>query len=242
MYIIGDVHGCLKSLKELIKKIPKEEKIVFTGDLVDRGPNSAEVIDFIIENGYECVKGNHELMMEDYLMNNDKEGIWIYNGGEKTLESYKGDKEKLNKHLLWIQKLPIYLIFNETDEKGRKLCITHAGFNEKNLKLIEKYKQELEVKGIEDRKEKEEFIRLTEFGFMWNRNEPLKNENYFSAFGHTPVHIFKKINPFVEVEEEGALYNKELGFAAVDGGCVFGIELHALEFPSMKVISQRKID
>ena len=62
-YIIGDVHGNFQTLKALISKLPKNSEIIFVGDLVDRGLNSKEVIEFIRINNYKCVLGNHEKLM-----------------------------------------------------------------------------------------------------------------------------------------------------------------------------------
>ena len=45
MYIIGDVHGCYNTLMELIAKLPKDAKLCFVGDLIDRGPNSKDVVE-----------------------------------------------------------------------------------------------------------------------------------------------------------------------------------------------------
>mgnify|MGYP003512738781 CR=1 FL=1 len=52
IYIISDVHGCYKSLKALINQFPNKEnsKIVFVGDLIDRGASSCEVVKFIMDN------------------------------------------------------------------------------------------------------------------------------------------------------------------------------------------------
>lgn len=63
LYIIGDVHGCYKTLLSLIKKLPKNAKLCFVGDLCDRGKNSKEVIAFVKSNNYDCVLGNHELFL-----------------------------------------------------------------------------------------------------------------------------------------------------------------------------------
>lgn len=62
IYIIGDVHGCYKTLLALIDQFPNKQnsKIVFVGDLIDKGTNSCEVVEFIINNKYDCVMGNHE--------------------------------------------------------------------------------------------------------------------------------------------------------------------------------------
>lgn len=61
--IIGDVHGCLDELNELIEKVeyrPGGDELVFVGDLVDRGPDSAGVLRRARELGAVCVLGNHE--------------------------------------------------------------------------------------------------------------------------------------------------------------------------------------
>lgn len=60
---VGDVHGCLEELDELLKKIqynPNQMELVFLGDLMDRGPDSAGVVRRVRELGAKCVKGNHE--------------------------------------------------------------------------------------------------------------------------------------------------------------------------------------
>jgi serine/threonine protein phosphatase 1 len=69
MIVIGDVHGGFDTLIKLIEKLPNDN-ICFVGDLIDRGPKSAQVVDFVIENNYDCVLGNHEELMihsEKYL-------------------------------------------------------------------------------------------------------------------------------------------------------------------------------
>ena len=85
IYIIGDVHGCYKTLLALIKQLPKNAHICFVGDLINKGKNSSDVLDFVIENNYDCVLGNHELFMikdlpliledEEYI----KKSPWVLN-------------------------------------------------------------------------------------------------------------------------------------------------------------------
>ena len=62
IYIIGDVHGCYRSLLALIEQLPHkfDSKICFVGDLIDRGPASADVVEFVRTRGYDAVMGNHE--------------------------------------------------------------------------------------------------------------------------------------------------------------------------------------
>ena len=50
IYLMGDVHGCYKTLIELVNKLPRNVKLCFVGDLIDRGSNSKEVIEFVKSN------------------------------------------------------------------------------------------------------------------------------------------------------------------------------------------------
>src|ERR1044072_2157129 len=98
-WIIGDVHGCWKTLWNLLIKIrgrtnedllfgPKvAERLVFVGDLIDRGPSSKSVIDFVRRYNVPCVRGNHEDMWLNKY-NQYESGIWVRNGGNTTLVSY----------------------------------------------------------------------------------------------------------------------------------------------------------
>ena len=65
IYAVGDVQGCAPSLKTLIKKLPKKSKMIFLGDLVNRGPdslNTLRILKSLQEAGQaECILGNHDL-------------------------------------------------------------------------------------------------------------------------------------------------------------------------------------
>jgi len=61
--VVGDVHGCLDELKQLLDKCnydPAGDRLVMAGDLVDRGPDSAGVVRYVMSLNAECVAGNHE--------------------------------------------------------------------------------------------------------------------------------------------------------------------------------------
>lgn len=122
--IIGDVHGHYESLIDLLDVIApnQEDKIYFLGDLIDRGPQSAQVVDFVYQNHYPCVIGNHEQMLLDALGNNQISShalqAWIYSGGYTTLVSY--DHKIPPEHLDWIQNLPTYLDLGD-------IWLVHAG-------------------------------------------------------------------------------------------------------------------
>ena len=75
-YVIGDVQGCYDELMLLCKKIkfnPKKDKLIFAGDLVNRGPKSLEVLNFCLENkkSIKAVLGNHDFYLL-YLIEHKK--------------------------------------------------------------------------------------------------------------------------------------------------------------------------
>lgn len=58
--VIGDVHGCADELDELLARLSGGHRLVFAGDLVDRGPEPVRVVARVRELGAECVLGNHD--------------------------------------------------------------------------------------------------------------------------------------------------------------------------------------
>ena len=101
IFAIGDIHGSLRELTSLHKKIlthnkfdVKNDHIIYLGDYIDRGKNSKEVIDQIIKLKKKnikiiCLMGNHEEFMLDFLFNkiNNIEQ-WVNFGLDQTLRSY----------------------------------------------------------------------------------------------------------------------------------------------------------
>jgi bis(5'-nucleosyl)-tetraphosphatase (symmetrical) len=65
IYAVGDIQGCGPSLKALVKKLPQKSKMIFLGDLVNRGPDSLgslRQLKSLQESGRaECILGNHDL-------------------------------------------------------------------------------------------------------------------------------------------------------------------------------------
>jgi bis(5'-nucleosyl)-tetraphosphatase (symmetrical) len=65
IYAVGDIQGCTPSLKALVKKLPKQSKMIFLGDLVNRGPDSLGTLRYLKqlqeEKRIECILGNHDL-------------------------------------------------------------------------------------------------------------------------------------------------------------------------------------
>ena len=75
-YVIGDIHGCVDELRQLVHAFPlnTSDQVVFLGDYIDRGPDSKEVVTFLValQKQFPAVdfvflKGNHEDMLLSYL-------------------------------------------------------------------------------------------------------------------------------------------------------------------------------
>lgn len=103
VYAIGDVHGRHDLLKLLLKKIVKHwessdgqfsrVKMIFLGDIIDRGPMSRECLELVesLVRKSKCILilGNHEdLLLRSIEGDEDAQRIWLENGGEATLESF----------------------------------------------------------------------------------------------------------------------------------------------------------
>ena len=67
--VIGDVHGHYDGLMTLLEAIApnSDDRVYFLGDLIDRGPKSAQVVNFVRQSSYPCLLGNHELMLLEVL-------------------------------------------------------------------------------------------------------------------------------------------------------------------------------
>ncbi|MZR29689.1 metallophosphoesterase family protein [Sneathiella litorea] len=103
-YVIGDIHGRKDLLSSLLDKIARDraakEKadthLIFLGDYVDRGPDSAGVINMLLaldqsDMNVITLKGNHEAAMRSFLQDPVKGKRWLYYGGDATLRSYGVD-------------------------------------------------------------------------------------------------------------------------------------------------------
>jgi len=95
IYAIGDIHGRFDKLRALMDKIDidyNNDILIFLGDYIDRGPQSFEVVKYLIElkkNQPKTIflKGNHEEMFEKYVSGEDRM-TYLFNGGQQTLDSY----------------------------------------------------------------------------------------------------------------------------------------------------------
>jgi serine/threonine protein phosphatase 1 len=100
-YVVGDIHGCAKALRSLLIEIDpsQDDEIIFMGDYVDRGPNSRNVIEQLIELQSQCqvvaLRGNHEVMLMGVVMSGLNPEAWLRSGGAATVTSYGGSVSKI---------------------------------------------------------------------------------------------------------------------------------------------------
>lgn len=197
IYAIGDIHGCLYHLEKLFDLVSPDldrHQLVFMGDYIDRGPKSAEVVDFIIDlkNRYGseniiCLMGNHERMFLDYL-DGREEMLFLRNGGLTTVASYWGEyAEHLNRRLPpehedFYASLKLYY---ETDA----YIFVHAGLKP----------------GVP-------LSAQTEDDLLWIRQEFITSDDNFGrrvVFGHTPMRE-PLIMPNKIGIDTGAVYGNKL--------------------------------
>jgi len=115
-YAIADLHGRHDLLMAALERIeganPRGGKIIFLGDYVDRGPDSAQVLETLMRGPddagrwtWVCLKGNHEDMMVSTLGGPDEEW-WLGNGGVATVASFGGVIPE--EYLAWCRALPTW--------------------------------------------------------------------------------------------------------------------------------------
>lgn len=131
IFVIGDVHGCAATLRRLVEAqllpVPGD-RIYLLGDLIDRGPDSKGVLDFILElRGFGLtvisIRGNHEDM---FLRADDHYNfeIWVSNGGLATLASFQADGpgDIPHRYRELLASLPLYIQLDD-------FILVHAGLN-----------------------------------------------------------------------------------------------------------------
>jgi len=193
---IGDVHGCLQQLVGLVEKIqPKPwDKLVFLGDLINFGPSSKEVIDYLLqlEKKTPCVflRGDAEHLLLDAVSYSDIEVTrFIQAGGGATWKSYGGAFDKIPKdHIDFFERMLLYHV-----EEGH--LFVHAGLQPG--RSIERQKVEDLVSIRED--------------YIWAENEWDK----IIVSGHTPIKKPKVTRDGKIFLDTGAGHSDRIEFGAL---------------------------
>ena len=198
-YVISDIHGMYKefiAMLELIK-FNKEDELYIIGDIIDRGPQPIDLLEYIVaHNNIHLIKGNHEeMLLEWYYYGNY---YWISNNGGDTtyrqLQDYQmhSNINYLDAVVQYINRLPLYKIL-EINEK--KYILVHSA-----LDILDDIK-DMSV---------EELIRIQDKNYMlWNR-EHIENVKTFKDYtiihGHTPVQLIDKNNTGTIITKQGNIY------------------------------------
>lgn len=226
--IIGDIHGCYEELLELLEVLgyknkgsqwvhPDKRKLVFIGDLMDRGPSSLKVIELVYQlvtkdKIAKYIPGNHCDKLYRYFLGNN---VKIQHGLETTVEEYEAlnAKEQVairNKMIRLYEQAPLYLEIPEVN-----VVIAHAGIKES---LIGRY----------DKKVKTFVLYGDITGEKLPDGRPVRRDwakqytgERWIVYGHTPVLEPRFVNKTVNI----------------DTGCVFGNKLTAFRLPEEKIIS-----
>lgn len=223
--IIGDVHGCYDELCMLLTNlghtVNKEEhritatngrKIVFLGDLVDRGPASPAVLKLVMQATADklalCVPGNHDSKLLKYL---NGKNVQLQHGLERTVAQLAGEDPG------WIESLKVFLdglVSHYVLDQGN-LVVAHAGLKENMQGRGSGAVREFCLYG-ETTGETDEFGLPVRYNWAANYNGKAA-----VIYGHTPV-----IRP--------EWFNNTMD---IDTGCVFGGSLTALRYPEKELVS-----
>lgn len=224
--IIGDVHGCFDELEQLILKLgyqftfdgvyhlthPANRKLVFVGDLVDRGPKVPAVLRFVmdvVESGMGfSVNGNHDDKLKRKLQGRS---VTVAHGLAESLTQLATETDAFKEKIIsFLEKLPSHYLFD-----GGKLAVAHGGLKEKYLERSSKRIRDYCMYG-------ETTGEMDEFGLPvradWAANFKGKT---IIVYGHTPVKNAEWVNNTINI----------------DTGCVFGGKLTALRYPEREIIS-----
>lgn len=94
--VVGDIHGSLKLLDKVLNYVKdyNPEDVIFLGDYVDRGKESKQVLEKLMQTNYLCLMGNHDNMLLDFVDNGDM--LSVYNDWDMaTIRSYFPNMENV---------------------------------------------------------------------------------------------------------------------------------------------------
>lgn len=238
--VIGDVHGSIKTLKKLYYTLLDKyliHRIVFLGDIVDRGLYSKEVVEFLMDRQGETLmtflKGNHEDLLINAVENQGRypDFAWHERVGLNTVASFMNiSVEEASKKSHWEIApyfLPFMEFFNSFQEyyieetKHKKFLFSHAGPAFHNIPPDKQYEKCNEEE------------RRRHYPFLWHKHTKdfkTKYYDYILVNGHDAV-----VNRYSSKEElhnaVPSIYkdaDNEVISINIDTGCCYGGKLTAM--------------
>jgi polynucleotide kinase-phosphatase len=223
--IIGDVHGCYDELIELLEKLgydmtepfrigaPPGRRVIFLGDLVDRGPKVCQVLHLVMSmvnrQGLAlCVPGNHDIKLMRKL---NGKNMQVTHGLAESLEQLASETAEFRGDVAqFIDSLVSHYVLDD----GR-LVVAHAGMKQQYQGRGSRRVREFALYG-------ETTGETDEFGLPVRQNWASEYRGDATVvYGHTPV-------------PEADWLNRTIN---IDTGCVFGGKLSALRWPEREIIS-----
>jgi len=207
-FAIGDIHGGLKALIQVLNQLEITEKdtLIFMGDYVDGWSESAQVIDFLINlsEKINCIfiKGNHDVWCENWLKDQtDVNPTWYLHGGKETIDSYEGFTiDEKNEHLNFFENLKMYHL----DTENR--LFLHAGFTSMHGVERETYPH----KFCTDRTLWEMALAMDLKIEKNSSNYPKRLQHYNEIYiGHTPTTNYGETTPMHAIN----IWNVDTGAA-----------------------------
>ena len=212
--IIGDVHGCAEELRSLLSLLgyledgthPDGRRVIFLGDLVDRGPGVAEVLriamHMVAERGALCVIGNHEAKLLRWL---EGRNVTRSHGLAASIDQLEREPpETLTAIRGFLESMPDHYRLAD----GR-LVVTHAGIRERMIGGVSRKVRAFCLYGDTTGEKDEAGLPIRR---DWAR---LYFGDALIVYGHTPSHEARWVNHT----------------CCIDTGCVFGGKLTALRWP-----------
>ena len=258
-YVIGDVHGCFDQFISLLDKIDynsQVDKIILTGDLVNRGPESLAVLNYCMaDKNITSVLGNHDLYLL-YLMN--------INRGKGELKTVV-EAENNMQIFEWLITRPLLIEISDQSNQN-KFIITHAGIpeiwsiekaqelaEEVSSALIENSSKTLQAMWGDDPNIWNESLEgidryrivinyLTRMRFLGNAASlDLKNTSTKATEGFKPwfdydSESYQKMNQYYVFGHWASLNGQTNNphFIGLDTGCVWGNALTAIRLEDKK--------
>jgi serine/threonine protein phosphatase 1 len=125
-FALGDVHGELEKLKEVLKLSNfnyEEDELISLGDLVDRGPDSYGVVEELLKvKNLIAIRGNHDNEWLKFIKTGHN--ALINQGGRQTITSYENAEKDFSVHLDFFKYKQINYHIDEDNN-----CFVHGGFN-----------------------------------------------------------------------------------------------------------------